>query len=403
MKNRKRGSSLLVILVISMALSIIGAVATSSILNTTKANSIGRNKEDLFYSAESGIELGIALVKQDIAYLESKYNVYLKNQIAEKSHSLISDGSDSVHSVDISIESEINTKAKIKSVAYGYDENGGKDLNKKRVIEKTISRKPPSKNLLSEDLLANSIVAEDKININAATINMQTTQITAGGGRPVLNKLGDMKEPSILEDKYSVPIFKGNDKTRSLPNIRKQSVVKIDRLASNISSNNLFEKATILADDGSTIAENGIGKIYSLEEGMGNWGTYNVILVNADKLIIEPPTHGLNEEKTIIICSGDIEVKLGGTLAYTTEITQAANITGSTLFGKSITMTGGASVTIDRAPLIGQPSEQISEKQLNKINAVLSNYIENWGISTQASDLIGSDEWEVIESESIYE
>lgn len=410
MKNKENGSALLTVLIISMALSIIGAVTTSAIVNTTKGNAIGRNKEDLFYSAESGIELGIALVKTDVRYLDSKYNVLIKGQIDEKSDRLISQGINSVHSVDISIDSEVNTKAKIKSIAYGYDENGDKDINNKRVVEKTISRKN-NKNLLAEDLLKNSIVAEDKININAATINMETTQIASGGGPPTLNKLGDMKDPIILDEKYSTPIFKssgnvrlkGGGDTRNLPNIRKQSVVKMDRFAGNISNNSLFVNATILKDDGTTIAENGIGKIYSLEDDLGEWATYNVIVVNADKLIIEPPTFGLNENKTIIICSGDIEVRLGGTLADGTEITQGANITDSTLFGRNVTMIGGASVTVARSPRMGDVNDQLSEKQLKKINEVLSMYIDNWGTNEDVSDVSESDDWEVIDSESIYE
>ncbi|MGL5085492.1 MAG: pilus assembly PilX N-terminal domain-containing protein, partial [Clostridium sp.] len=400
--NKKEGSSLVMLLMISMLISILSAVSISTMLSTSKGNVVVKNNQDLFYSAESGVELGIALIKSDITYLDSKNNTAIKGKIDEKSKTLISSPTNSVFSVDIEIDSVVNTKAKIKSIAYGYDENGNKDLNNKRVVEKTISRKP-SKDLWAKALLGNSIIASDKININAATINMETTQIASGLGKPILDKIGDIKEATIVDDKYNSPIFKGSGNARSLPNIRKQSVVKFDRFGGNISTNTLFNNAVALNDDGTTIANNGIGKIVSKENSLGEMGTYNVILVNADKLIIEPQAFGLNEDKTIIICSGDIEVRLSRTMHNSIEITKAANITSSTLFGKNVTMTGGAAVTISRSPLIGQPSEQLSENQLQKIDKVLANYIENWGTSESLGGIDGNDEWQVVDSETVYE
>ncbi|MGL5085491.1 MAG: pilus assembly PilX N-terminal domain-containing protein, partial [Clostridium sp.] len=99
MSNKKEGSALLTLLMISMVLSIMGGVTTSAILSTTKGNASSREKDDLFYAVESGIELGIALVRKDIKYANS---VNLSDRIIQNEIDLKAEilKTNTIHSVD---------------------------------------------------------------------------------------------------------------------------------------------------------------------------------------------------------------------------------------------------------------------------------------------------------------
>ncbi|MGL5354361.1 MAG: hypothetical protein ACRDA5_13755, partial [Clostridium sp.] len=369
MKNKESGSVLLAVLIISMTLSIIGAVTTSAILSTTRGNAMGRNKEDLFYSAESGIELGIALVRNDVRYLESKHNVFIKKQIDEKSDRLIADGINSVHSVDISMESVVNSKAKIKSIAYGYDENGRRDLNNKRSIEKTFSRLSGGGNgPLAKGLLENSIVAEERININAlGTINMGTTQVTSGLELATIIGSPDTSIlPTKKKDMFQSSIFKDS--------IINQRIIEVNSVVSETIGISLDSEANVLSEDGTSVASNGIGKLVITNASIGHTiNDYNVYLVNADKLIIDASILGsaLNENKAIVICSGDIEIKLG---------TATGSFAKTTFFGKNVSINTPGGLSIDSSPSINRTTDHLNEQQLNVLNEVISKYVENWGV-----------------------
>lgn len=198
-------------------------------------------------------------------------------------------------------------------------------MNNRKVIEKVLKKSTTSGIIpTANGIFKNSIVSEDKVKVNASgTIEMGTTQVTAGGGPPAVEgSLESVIRPSSKEEKFQSAIFKlvGN------PYIKHKNEVRVNLVSRDTGGGKILSKeAKQLTESKIEVSENGVGKLFLTNHNIGNHVLfYDIILVNADKLIIEP-SYGqqLNENKTIVICSGDIEVQLG---------ILAASISNSTFF-----------------------------------------------------------------------
>lgn len=64
--NKKKGASLIIVLMVLAVAMILSSVTLTTISKTTKANVDEKKSEDLLYSAESGLEYGIGVVKNNI-------------------------------------------------------------------------------------------------------------------------------------------------------------------------------------------------------------------------------------------------------------------------------------------------------------------------------------------------
>lgn len=395
--NKKSGSTILLILTISMVVTLLCGTMLSAMLFTMKGNGIEKKNDDLLYAAEGGFELGRALVAKDIIYCNSVGDLVAQGYINSQALKL---STNTVHSVDITTQEIITAnRVKVKSIAYGYDGTGNKNVDDKIVVEKVIERTnipgvPPS----SGNIFQNSMVANGTIEIDTmGSGDLGTTQITAGGGIPSIKP--GVIPPTIKNDVIESPIFK----PVANPKIKKQTgTVTANYVSGTGHGVSLRDQATILRDDGSTSVDNGIGRLVINDRNIGTsmGAYYEVILVNADKLLIKPQDRqSLNETKTIVICSGDIEI----------EVNEGTNtITRSTFFGRKVKATKPGAISIFNAPANGTTTDDLSSEQLTAIDNVLKEYIENWGGAASPGGPGGSgggttENWEEIESETVYE
>lgn len=398
MSYKKNGNSLVMILMVAMVVSLSISVAVTAMLTTTKRNLISKTTDDLLYGAEGGCELAIALVRQNIRYGNSISTTdrTIQSDIDTKAASL---RTDKVHSVEV-ITQDIGSgnKVKIISTAYGYDSAGHRDANNKKTIEKTIAKSPnPSSGLIFQ----NSIVATGEIKVDVSgSVNMGTTQMTGGGNIALPTPGPGISLPTKKNDVIQSPIFKLENPSDplSLPKIRKSATnIEADFIAWNGSGTSLLSMAKELNNDGSTIATNGIGKLKIDDKNIGTAVAtyYDVIVVNADKLVIKPSAT-LNESKVIIICSGEIELEVaaaGSTLSRTT------------LFGSTVKATKPSAISIYNAPANGTTTDDLTAEQMASIDTVLAKYISNWSssVSPPAPGGGGSvGNWTEVESETIY-
>lgn len=392
--RRKKGNTILLIMVVAMVILIMSSAVTSAILFTSKSNRKEKIESDLLYAAEGGSELGISLIRQNISYGDSVSNVAIQNEINSKA-SVLGDTSvpavrnTMVYSVDVSTEVLVAGKRiKVTSTAYARDSSGHKDINNKKTVEKIIAKTGQA---TSAKIFENSLVAQDDINVSGiGTADMGTTQINGGGSINVSHPTSLV--PIEKNDRIESAIFKNNVS-------KVNSVVNYNRIAISVSSTALLNTGVgiTLAPDGSTIIGNGTAKdtLGNIIPGNGigllHVGTYDIILVNADKLIIEPELlSSLADTKKIVICSGDIEIKL----AVTTN-----DLTWCTFFGENVNINVTSSLKVVSSPASNPPSGfDLTSSELDYIDLVLSKYIKNWNLSTS----VPVDKWQIIDSQTIY-
>lgn len=394
--KKKKGSSILMILAISAVIVILLGTAVGAMAFTQRGNNIEKIDNDLLYAAEGGIELRISLIRKDDKYGKTILDSIDQTQIDNMEIKL---KTNTVHSVETKTEELIGGKhIKITSIAYGYDDDRvSSDLNNKKTIEKIIVKESSqsSETPSSRKIFENSIVAEKKVNAESVgSVNMSTTKITGGDSIELPTAAPGVALPipgNIKSDKIETSIFKpiGTDSATAIPNIREQGTIVVTSI---YGAGGLSTIATNLQSDGTTVATDGIGK-FTKSNLYGV--SYNIILVNAKKLIVRPSStiHIVN---TIIICSGDIEIEV---------IPAGVTITRSTFFGTNVSAIKPGSLSIFEAPAIGATAYDLSSTDLDAIDLVMSEYISNWGVSglPPGGNSGVSGTWREDESKTIYE
>lgn len=385
--NKKSGSTILLILTISMVVTLLCGTMLSAMLFTMKGNEIEKKNDDLLYAAEGGFELGRALVAKDIVYRNTVDTIANPTAQAYIDSQTTKLGSNTVHSVKVTTEQDAtnSNQVKIVSTAYGKNADGTKNINDKSVVNKVIKLN----NSGAGDIFKNSIVAEDKVEIDIPVgggLDMGNTSI-ASGNQPDLPNLGEVINPGTLPSKnnnvFESAIFKSN--------IVNNSRVEVDYIERKLhGTNGLIDKAIELNTVvGGTSVPNGVGKF--------RIGLFNVILVNSDNLIIQSTPNIIDELKVIVICSGKITFELGNS---------TSKMTNCNIFGKNVTVRTPSSLHINEAPLLQSgPGDTttglLTEPQLIELNRILSLYIENWNSSTGGTG--GPPEWNEVEDQTVYE
>lgn len=366
-QKRKRGSTIVLVLVIGLAMTIIMSTMMSSAIYSSKLNNYEKNDDDLIYAAEGALELGLSKLKNE--NVTSATNVSVPELINEES---------------------------VKEVRYSIISNGNiytvtaEALNNN--MKRSVIAKLDSKKITASNALENSMVSQDGISISTSSkhVDMSQTQVMIDDGSVGLpTKPGNGNGNNKIEGPQKI-----NNETINLPEFS-QNIKKINGTITindkNIGNTNIYPSfGTEINLDGSTKVTNGIGW-FNVNESAPN-KSYRVVLVNADKLILDINGGGSADlNNLILICSGDIEIRCNGKI----------EIKYSTIFGNSITTTDNGQIDVIGAPNMGESPDNLTTQQNKVVNDVLNKYITNWSTCVDTTEVEGSSDFEI--NEIIYD
>ncbi|CUQ27403.1 hypothetical protein [Clostridium baratii] len=346
---KRKGSAILTIMVISMLFISISAIVITSIISTMNSNNAEKGYEDLVYAAEGGLETAYSQIKAgNVSSYPSQLNSIYLIDLKTKT----------VDSVVVNMEKDATdtNKINLESIAYGY--SGAKKVVKSSIKITNTNTSPSAKEIFS-----NSLVAENDIDVESlGDYDMGSTDVAVGGG---FNNPGTGgTDPNIKNQKFEAVIFKSN--------VQKVSQIEADCIERE-GFNKLISKATELNINGGTNVINGIGKFrYSKPNGV----SYDIILVNTDKLVLKNNNvWPMDEFNKIVICNGDVEIITNSGLQN--------KLTNSNIFAKNISISKPGSMHIVKAPAQDTAvSDQLNDSELQEIDEILSKYIQNWNSST---------------------
>lgn len=375
-RKKENGSGLVMVLGITMVLSILSIVICTAVIGSSKGNQGLKEKNDLFYSAESGLIYGrVHLIKNSDAVLNDIPNVGNSKTIN------VDDASTgSVKNVSITYKRKDEKSVEVKSTAID-------NKNNKKEITMTMEKNNDVNNAISSrDIYSNGLVSTEDININlngSVTLNNTTFLV---GDKYTQNVTGSATSPKLIRNKYSVPEF--SSKFKFVPSVD---------ISSNVNSAGdvitiLKNKGVELKADGSTNVPDGIGYFQYKDKS----NLFDIILVNTGTVNWDLGRKPLNARKYIIITNGDIKCK--------SEINTNIMFTNwGTIFGKSIGIEGTGSVNINSYAYSGD-LYGLTVDGMNEIDKIISHYIMNWnkdGSGNGNSEGSENSGWEV-KGEIIY-
>ncbi|KJU70980.1 hypothetical protein [Clostridium baratii] len=349
MRRKEEGSVLITVMVISIFFMSIAAIVITSIISTLNSNNAEKGYEDLVYAAEGGLETAYSQIKAgNVTSYPSQLNSIYLTDLKTKT----------VDSVVVNMEKDATdtNKINLESIAYGYS-------GAKKVVKSSVKVTNTNTSSSAKEIFSNSLVAENNIDVESlGDYDMGSTDVAVGGG---FNNPGTGgTDPNIKNQKFESVIFKSN--------VKKVSQIEADCIERE-GFDKLILKATELNINGGTNVINGIGKFrYSKPNGV----SYDIILVNTDKLVLKNNNvWPIDEFNKIVICSGDVEIITKSGLQN--------KLTNSNIFAKNISISKPGSMHIVKAPAQDTAvSDQLNDSELQEIDEILSKYIENWNSST---------------------
>lgn len=116
-RKKKKGASLIIVLMVLAVAMIFSSVTLTTISKTTKANAQEKKSEDVLFSAESGLEYGIAWFNKNKSGLETYFNGKPTNSLGQKYNVIYSDNINSLRVEVRVVEVVSNKKYIIESIA----------------------------------------------------------------------------------------------------------------------------------------------------------------------------------------------------------------------------------------------------------------------------------------------
>lgn len=345
MNKKKKGSTIVFILVIGLAVTtIIGGLISSSVF-TTKLNYVEKEDDDLLYAAEGALEKGLYKLKSF-----NITSVNLPELVTELEN-------ETVKKAEFEIEDMGNNTFKIIGRAYNINGN-------KRVVSSIVKRLNRS-SILDYALNANGNITSDYDN----RINMGGVAVNAGGDYKITANGGSIVTENVDHNKFDLPniTFDKVNKAK-LTFYNNGQKLEVNDSNKTVNVNNL--------DNGEQPANGAIK--FKVKD-------YVVYLFNADKLIITNQGNS-NFEKQVIICTGDIEIDLHNSMPM--EL--------SSIFGNNINISGNGQLSITGIPGLSQADVTLLENNINKFTS------PSWSMSaTEGNEDSSNIEWE--KEETVYE
>lgn len=333
MIKKKKGSTIILVLVIGLATTaILGTLMTSAVF-TSKLNIFEKNDDDLLYAAEGALEKGISKLENT-----NTTSVNLPESVDELKGEV-------VDKAEFEIEDKGNGTFKVTGRAYDKENN-------KRAVS-VIVKKNNNSNVLDYALNATGNIVmqyENRIDLKDICINAPgTVDLKPNNGSRLPNR--------IDENVFELPKFKFGKET--------SGKLVFDNHGEEYTINNTSNKLTISNLDNGGTPTSGATK-FGIDE-------YVVYLFNLDKLTIA--NHGKTHfKKYIIINTGDIDIELNGSFP----------ISFSSIFGKNINLLGNGQFSVSGIP-------DLDEEKLIYLENTVNKYTDtNWKLTPSSGDSNGS-------------
>ncbi|MEG0297728.1 MAG: pilus assembly PilX N-terminal domain-containing protein [Clostridium sp.] len=355
--RKKRGSTILMVLMIATVMIIVSSVIANSLVFTAKGTSIEKNKADFLYAAEGGLESGIQVYKAgritdfpfDIAYLE--------------------DSTSGIKKVTVELHKDVLTnKEKIVSTVY--------DMNDDILVQIKLPINEGSSRI---NVLENTLFSSSGIEIgDTGSINLEICNIayndTSNCDLPTSVGFKPPKNTTPVNNPVK-PTFKSELVISRTGELRVKSLTDLY---------NLPEVAMMNENPTPAIGNlpNGIGK-FVLPNISGIPGDpygaigYKVILVDAPKLVIDIPFGGVTPDiGYIVVCSGEIEIT-------SIPLNSTYGLSATTLYGDGLIIDEAASVHMTGSPLnaTGSSLLNLQQWQVDFLDGLIKKYIPNFSIS----------------------
>lgn len=367
--KKKKGSTLVMVLFLSTLFTMIAGVVITSVMSTTKANAAEEFYEDLLYGAEAGIETALMRIERGIFAREvpvSNVSTYSHVDDFKKFR------------VDVAIKKLTTTEYEVVSTAIDKNDSNRKRTVKAKVMEEEVTggigegtniykyvlcaEKIDVRSLGDIDESVSKWSAEDKVNSEALE------WINEGKHTPT-RSLKDR----IVQNPMSIPIF-----DESKVGTRKQEI--------NISG---FEANGSVLDVGlelfklSAVTNSGVKRIDFVTT---NNTAIKVFLVNAERLNFE--IGGLSLNNTIIITSGDINIKNNGISMHPN-----LHLNASTMFGEELNFNLSSFSSDYR--LIDNPLgvnntniDRMTLDDVKRLDDEIRKYAPNWRSQTRRARVV---------------
>lgn len=358
-KNKRKGSSLLLALGITLIVFVIGTVICSAILNTTRLNEDKEVYDSLSYAAESGIELGVSKIAKE------KTNNPSWEPITQSDKKIIvseSEFNSNNIDIEVDIEQEKDDSGNIVNNRYLITSKAKNNKGKEKTVKATVGQYLGSNNIFENVLCSNSVdMSNGSLHASPGYMNMvHKSNIRAGS-----------VQNNATSSPFTVPIY----------NFEKLDSSEIDRNASDISD---------LLTQLDRLINRGVRRI----DITGIHGeNYKVYLVNSDDLKVKFDSPGTKENFTII-SSGNVEFQFDGTMHLVKSSIISKSFKVSSKNGSETT--GGVSLNYPPFGEIGH--SPLDEGKVNDLNSEISKYASNWSNNVSVGS-VNSNYWGTIEYE----
>lgn len=372
MRKKKSGSTLVTVLAMGIILMVLSGMILTVIMGTMKSNTNQKNREDLKYAAESGIEIARSYFKLGNTNIDTRTNIDEK----ELTKILIRDN---VEGVDIFLEEEDGENI-IKSIAYC----GNKKEQVKVKYTESISGN--TTNIFEHGLVSGvggiTITNGGTTDTSTSSISTSSGKVTATDGKTI----GEVKKNDIkiIEFKdWKAPekkiTYKENGKFYVDEN--EVPVMEVKGSMNRVFINPEWSKPklTIVGSDETLEEYFKDGKEESIIKVnvVGTKVGYNVdvILANSENLEIETNRQLTN---SIIINNGKLII--GGKGSFT--------LNSSTILANEIVINNEGAVHITNQPLKEDHNSYgiIDEEEASEIDKLLSVFISNWSNSNSGNE-----------------
>lgn len=378
-KGKKKGSSILMVLMVATVLIMLSAVVSSALVFTTKGNEIEKVRADYLYAAEGGIEYGVEEF--------TKAGPFTGTMVGSIDTGI---RVDFLSNTSVTNDKDIfEVRVVCKDNGDGYDlistvYNRNKDVLAKVTVP--IKGKIGMSKILEYSVASASrvdVISESAIDFGTGkgAYNSNATAPDNVWNQPGVNPSVQpaVQDVKMLEPKFRTSVvtkrastYEVNDFTTLLDKVKADGGKEINPNGAAVKLDNGLGYYTQLKDD-----ENGVA------------GIYTVIFISAPKVIIKECGVMNN---TIIVCDGEIEIQGAAGGAFSR----------STIYAPKFIINTGGSIALSNAPLYnGLPSipdedkvkpideyftaANVSIKMIKDVDDLLIKYMTSFGASSEIS------------------
>lgn len=343
--NKKRGSTIITVLMIAMVMVISASVIAIGVVYTTGGNANEKERQDITYAAEAGIDKALSNIVQSEAKGIAPPSTFSVNEFRN----------------DYGIEVGVKLQKVGSEQKYKVTSTAKKGM-KKKVVEATISKDANSGEVFS------NLLCGSKIIVRAGSVNLGTGDINTSNNNAVIGGGSTLNPTNQNNFQYTLPQY--NFEEMDKDPVTGKSIVTGSSSAEIISKLDDLERN-----------KKGVRKISFKSSKIVL--DYRVYLINSNNFVMHMPSSGGEFKNIIFICSGN----------YTIENTDKVKFTQSTVIGDEIIFDGIGAIHMSYSPHT-KPDHPwygyapLSDSDLNFINKTIAdNYAPNWPIGNSGSSI----------------